>query len=145
MVKVAQLGIAVSALGIVIALVGLFPGIVAIPPTPGVGVIQILVIVFGFSTMILGALIYAKFKFYAYQQHTLTQQIGIRIAFTGITFAVLSGLADVLGFGSNLRVDGGDILLGPIQMSGLIFSFFFAAAGVVIYALAGEPELTEDD
>jgi len=144
-VKVAQIGIVVAVLGIIISLVGLFPGIIALPLTPGFGVVQILVIVFGFSTLILGALIYAKFKFYAFQEHTLTQQIGIRVAFTGITFAVLAGLADVLGFGSNLRADSGETLLGPLQMVGMIGSFFVAALGVVVYALAGSPTLAEDD
>jgi hypothetical protein len=144
-IRVAQLGIAMALLGIVITFMGLFPGLIGFPPTPGVGVTQILLMIGGLSLLILGALTFVRFMFYANQPLTLAQQIGIRLALTGLTFAALGALADVLGFGSNLRRLGEDILFGPIQMVGLLISFGAASAGVMLFALAGQPEVTRDE
>ncbi len=144
MIRVAQLGIILGALGIVLMLVGLFPGITGLPPTVGFGVVQILVILFGYALLIFGALLYVKFFFYAMQDLTLLQQIGIRLALTGLTFSVLAGLADVLGFGSNPRPAGEEIIFGPLQIWSLLGCFALASFGVIVFALAGEPELTDE-
>ncbi len=141
MTRVAQAGIALGLLGIVVTLIGLFPGVIAIPPTPGFGVMQILIVVVGFAMLITGALLYVKFTFYNYKKHTLLQQIGIRLAYTGLTFATLAALADVLGFGSNVRITGEDVLLGPLQMIGIMINYGVSVMGVIIYAVAGFPEL----
>lgn len=144
MVKVAQLGIALTLLGIVVALMGLFPRIIGISPTPGFGVVQILIILMGFTIMILGGVVFVRFMFYANQPLTLAQQIGIRLALTGLTFAALTALADFLGFGSNLPLEGEDVLMGPFQMVGMLTSFAIASLGVIIFAVAGEPEISEE-
>jgi hypothetical protein len=143
-VKAAQLGIALGLLGIVITLVGAFPGVVAITPTPGFGIGQILLVLVGFTLLVLGAMIYVKFAFYAFQALTLLQQVGTRLAYTGLTFAALVALADVLGFGSNLRARGEDVLFGPLQLTGIMIWFGIAALGVVIFAVGGEPEISEE-
>jgi hypothetical protein len=144
MVRVAQLGIVVGLAGIIVTLVGLFPTMIGLPPTPGIGVIQILVILIGLILLTFGAIVYVKSMFYAGQDHTLVQQIGLRLAFTGLTFTALTALADVLGFGSNLRAFGADVLIGPIQMFGMLASFGVTSLGVIIYAVAGNPEITEE-
>jgi hypothetical protein len=144
LVKVAQLGIALGTLGLMLALVGLFPGVIAIPPTPGFGVAQILLLILGVTMLVLGALVYVKFTFYAYKEHTLIQSIGIRLSLTGITFAALAALADVLGFGSNLRPQNEEILLGPIQLAGILINLGIAALGVIIFAVAGDPEIIRE-
>lgn len=144
MVRVAQLGIAVALAGIVMTLVGLFPTLIGFPLTPGIGVMQILLMIAGLILLVLGGLLYVRFTFYAWQDLTLAQEIGVRIAFTGLTFLALSALADVLGFGSNLRPTGEEIVLGPVQMIGILVSLGFASIGVIVFAVAGTPELMEE-
>lgn len=141
MPRVAQFGIALGTLGVMLTLMGLFPGITGIEPTVGIGLVQIFVIVFGLSMLIIGGLIYVKFAFYAYQDSNLAQQIAIRIALTGIVFMGLTGLADVFGFGSNPRTQDSDIVIGALQTVGLIGSFALGSLGVLLYALLG----TEQD
>ncbi len=137
MSRTAQLGIAVGALGAMLTLMGLFPGITGLPPTPGIGLIQVVVILTGFTLLIFGGLIYVKYAFYAYESHKLAQQLAIRLAFTGLVFAAMTGLADVLGFGSNPPTEQSDMFIGPLQMVGMIGSFLIAALGVLLYALLG--------
>jgi hypothetical protein len=134
--RIAQFGIAVGALGVMLTFMGLFPGVTGIEATGGIGPLQIFTILGGFSLLIAGALIYVKFTFYLGRPANLVQQIGIRLALTGLIFAAMAGLADILGFGSN-PPDTGSIYLGPWQAVGMVGSLFIASLGVLIYAVTG--------
>lgn len=144
MIRIAQFGILLAALGFIISLMGLFPGIILLNATPGFGAVQILILLVGLTVVILGVLIFVRFMFYANQPLTLVQQIGVRIIFTGLTFTALTALADYLGFGSNVTAQGEDVLIGPLQLAGMLLSFGIASLGVVVFALAGNPEVSED-
>jgi hypothetical protein len=137
MIGIAQLGIALAALGIVVALMGLFPGVTGIQPTAGVGVIQFLLILLGFTLLDMGALVYVKFTFYVARAANLAQQIGIRLTLTGLVLAGLTGMADFLGFGSHARTATTDVYFGQLQALGLLGSLLLSALGVMIYAITG--------
>lgn len=139
MIGNAQFGIAIAALGIVLTLMGLFPGVTGIQPAAGVGVVQFLLILIGFTLLDFGALIYVKFTFYVGQTANLTQQIGVRLALTGLVLAGLIGMADFLGFGSHARTATTDVYFGQFQALGLIGSLMVSALGVMIYAVMGKP------
>jgi hypothetical protein len=137
MQRVAQFGIALSALGMMLTFMGLFPGVTGLEPVSGIGIVQIFTILTGLTLLILGALIYVKFTFYPTQPATLAQQIGVRLALTGLLFIAMTGLSDVLGFGSHLRSADSEPLFGVLQAFGLIGSFVMASVGVLLYAVAG--------
>lgn len=145
MARFGLVGIALGALGIVLALMGLFPGVTGVEPTIGIGIVQVLLLLVGYGLLILGALIYVKFTFYLDVPPNLTQQVGIRLALTGLLFAALAGLADILGFGSHLRTQASDIFLGELQAFGILASFTLSSIGVLLYAVAGDPHLTEEE
>lgn len=134
-VRTAQLGIILIALGIILTLIGLFPGIAGSPPVGDVGQIQITVILAGFCLQIFGAWVYVRFNFYPEGYINLIQQIGIRLTWTGLLFSLLSGFADILGFGSHGSSEG--FFLGRGQAVGLVGGFLFASIGLLIYALGG--------
>lgn len=140
MVRVAQFGIALGALGTVLTFMGLFPGVTGVEPTVGIGVVQIIMILIGFSLLIAGAFIYAKFTFYVQKHSNLAQQIAQRLSLTGLLFGAMAGLADIFGFGSNLRTETSDIYFGPWQAFGIISGFLIASLGVLIYTLSGDTE-----
>lgn len=150
MARVGQIGIALGALGIVLTLMGLFPGVTGVQPTPGIGALQMVTILAGFALLIAGAFIYAKFSFYPDGPANLIQQIALRLSLTGLLFAGMAGMADVLGFGSNIRTETSDIFFGPWQAVGLIGGFAVASLGVLIYVVTGpivspDSEIVEDD
>lgn len=138
--RVAQIGIALGALGGILVLMGLFPGITGLKPTDGIGIVQIAIILVGFAFLMFGALMYVKFTFYEHKASNLAQQIGTRLALTGLLFAALSGLSDVFGFGSHSPTIAEDYVLGSLQTLGIIGSFIIASFGVLIYAVAGQIE-----
>ena len=135
--RFAQVGIALGALGVMICFMGLFPGVTGAPITAGIGLVQVAMVLVGYSLLILGALIYLKYTFFLDVPATLSQQIGIRLALTGILFAALAGLADILGFGTHIRDDSGDLFFGRLQVIGILASFALSSLGVLAYVLAG--------
>ena len=137
--RFAQVGIALGALGIMLCLMGLFPGVTGARPTAGIGLVQVVMVLMGYSLLVLGALTYLKFTFFLEVDSTLVQQIGTRLALTGILFAALSGLADILGFGTHIRDEARDILFGQLQLIGILASFGLSSLGVLVYVLAGAP------
>ena len=126
-----------GALGVMICFMGLFPGVTGAQTTAGIGLIQVAMLIAGFGLLILGAFVYAKFTFYLDVRATLSQQVGTRIAMTGLLFAAMAGLADILGFGSHIRSDIGDIFFGRLQMIGILACFGLSSLGVLVYVLAG--------
>lgn len=138
MPRIAQFGIALGALGTVLTFMGLFPGVTGLSPAKGIGIVQIFTVLFGFTLLILGALIYVKFTFYFGRSANLAQQIGIRLALTGLVFAVMSGTADIVGFGSHGSNTASQPLFGMLQAVGIIGSFIIAAFGVLLYAVTGK-------
>lgn len=145
MTRLSQVGIAIGALGGILTMMGLFPGVTGLSPTSGVGLVQLFGIVIGFYLLILGALFYVKFAFYLHVAPNLTQQIGLRLAFTGLVLAPLFGLADSLGFGSHGVTIDGDVFLGELQALGIIASYTMSCLGVLIYAVAGTPQSDDYD
>lgn len=140
MSRIAQIGIAIGALGVMMAFMGLFPGMTGLEPTPGFGIIQMLTVLTGFTLLMFGGLIYTKYAYYATKTATLAQQIGVRLVLTGLVLAAMSGLADLLGYGSHGPGFAPGVLFGRLQATGFVASFFMAAIGVLIYALAGQPD-----
>lgn len=152
MERVGQIGIAIGTLGAILMLMGLFPGVTGLDPTPGIGIIQLVVLIVGFANFVLGALLYVKYTFYAYDTSNLVQLIGTRLAMTGVLLAALFSLADSLGFGSHSRQFSDENFLGPLQTFGIVASYTMACFGVLLYALGGqnlhhkdEDDESEDD
>lgn len=144
MARFSQVGIAIGTLGIMLALMGLFPGVTGVEPTVGIGIVQVFLLLLGYGLLVIGALMYVKFSFYLGVRDTLTQQIGVRLALTGLLFAAIAGLADILGFGTHLRTEASDIFFGQWQAFGLLASFALSSFGVIVYAVAGRPRLPKD-
>lgn len=135
----ARVGIAISMLGAILALMGMFPGVTGLDATVGIGVLQILVILTGFTLLIGGALLYAQDTFYPGVRHNLGQQVAIRLSATGLLFAAIASLGDLLGFGSHPPGLTDGPFLGYWQAAGLIGGFLVAALGVLLFVLLGPP------
>ncbi|WP_119072350.1 hypothetical protein [Aggregatilinea lenta] len=141
----AEVSITLGALGIITTLMGLFPGIAGLEVTPGIGVLQVLVILLGFSLLCLAAYIFARQAFFAGMPTTLAQAIGVRLTLTGLLFAAAAGLADVLGFGSHLPTATDRPLLGTWQAIAFIGGFLIASSGIVLYTLMGPSRPDDED
>ncbi len=135
--RFSQVGIALGALGGMICFMGLFPGVTGAVPTIGIGLVQVVMVLIGYTLLILGALTYLKFTFFLDVSANLVQNIGTRLALTGVLFATLAGMADILGFGTHIRDDTSELYFGQLQMIGILASFGLSSFGVLVYVLAG--------
>ncbi|GAB4572207.1 MAG: hypothetical protein Kow0077_10940 [Anaerolineae bacterium] len=138
-----QFGIVLSTLGAVLTLMGLFPGVTGLDATPGIGVLQIVVVLIGFTLLIGGALIYVQGMFYPGKQHNLAQKVAVRLSATGLLFAGITAMGDLLGFGSHPPVVTDGPYLGYWQAVGLLGGFVVASLGVLLFALTGPSD--QDD
>ena len=139
-----QLSITIGVLGIVVTLIGLFPGLIGLETVEGIGVLQVLVILVGFSLLFLGAYVFVKETYFSGQPNTLGQDIGVRLTLTGLVLAGAAGLADVLGFGTHTPSQADRPYLGAWQAAVFLGGFLLASAGVVVYTLFGPVAPDED-
>lgn len=140
MIGLPQFGITLGALGTVLMLMGLFPGVTGITPGEGIGIVQFSAIVSGAVLLNIGAIFYIKSTLYSGRPDNLTQQVCIRLSYTGLVLAGFTGLADYLGFGSH--GDEGASFFGPLQAAVVLLFLMIAAVGVLLYALSGSPPVT---
>ena len=133
-----RFGIAVGALGGVLILLGLFPTITGIEPSPGFGILRTLTVLGGFTVMIFGAFVFVQSAYYPGQPHTLAQKIAIRLSMTGLLGSAATGLADVLGYGSNPPGPLSRPVLGVYQIVGIVAGFILASLGVLLFVLLGD-------
>jgi hypothetical protein len=137
LIRFGQVGIAISLAGMMLVLIGLFPGLTGVAPIAGIGIAQVLLWWSGYALLLLGGALYVKVSFYPFVPSNLAQQVGLRLALTGLLFAALAGLADMLGFGSHIRTETTDIFLGELQAAGILASLAMASLGILLYAVAG--------
>jgi uncharacterized membrane protein YidH (DUF202 family) len=130
--RLARFGVALVVVGFAIFLVGLFPELVGLSLTPGIGLLQISIFLFGISVMTLGAYVYAYATRHRAMPRRLREDIGVRLILTGLVIAYTTGYADWLGIGSHFGAD--QPLLGPLQASGIALGLVVIVVGIVMYS-----------
>ena len=131
MSRLAQFGVFTATVGSVTMIMGLFPDAMDSDASPGIGLLQIMVILVGLTLLTSGAYIFVYATWHRGEERTLMQDVAIRMALTGLTLAYAAGLADVLGFGSHAVEVG--LTFGRFQTIGLAIGFLLAALGVLVY------------
>ncbi len=130
--RLAQAAVAIVAAGFVIFVVGLFPNLIELDFTAGIGLLQIGVFLVGLGLMTLGTYIYLYATRHRGQPARLRQDIGVRLMATGVIIAFASGFADVLGIGSHYGAQRP--LFGPLQAAGVALSMLVIVVGIFLYS-----------
>jgi hypothetical protein len=111
-----RIGVVVAFLGLLIFLVGARPAIFGLDRSPVVGFIQIEVFLVGLAIICTGGYI-SLMALWRNGNRTIPADIGTRLVTTGFVIALFSGMADVFGFGTQLRPRVP--LFGPWQATGV--------------------------
>ena len=130
--RLARFGVAVVVIGFVFFAIGVFPDLIRLGITPGIGLLQIGAFLVGISIMTLGAYIYAYATRHRAMPRRLREDIGLRLMATGVVIAYATGFADVLGIGSHFGADRP--LFGLWQAAGVAGGVFVIITGIVLYA-----------
>ena len=135
----ARISVAIVVFGFTVFLIGMFPVIVNLDLNPGVGILQLVIILLGIGIMTLGGYAYAYETRHKSMPRRLRETIGLRLMATGYVICAVSGLADVLGIGSHNIPAGGLPYFGLWQSIGLISGLILIAIGVLLYAQRYSP------
>src|SRR5579859_1699374 len=126
-----RLAVTLIVFGFFVFLIGLFPGLIRLDLTPGIGLLQITVFLFGIGWMTLGAYWYIAVTRHQTGPHRMGESIGVRLMGTGLVICFVTGYADVLGIGTE-RI-GEPLVLGPVQATGIVVGVLVIVAGILIY------------
>jgi hypothetical protein len=132
MSQLARAGVAVIVLGFSIFIVGVFPDLIQMNITPGTGLLQITVFLFGITLMTLGAYMYIYATRHRAQPRRLREDVGLRLMATGVVIAYATGFADPLGIGSHFGAERP--LFGVLQAAGVALSTFIIIVGIFLYS-----------
>jgi hypothetical protein len=130
--RLARLAIALVVFGFFVFILGLFPELIRLGLTPGIGLLQIIIFLLGVTVMTLGAYVYAYATRHRAMPRRLREDIGVRLMATGLVIAYVTGLADVLGIGSHFGAERP--LLGPLQAVGIALGLVVTIVGIFMYA-----------
>jgi hypothetical protein len=113
-----RLGMVTMAVGLLIFLIGAMPDLFGLDRSPVIGFVQIAVFLFGLGIICLGGYISIS-GLWNNHRKTILADIGLRLVATGFLIAVISGMADVFGFGTQLSPQ--IPYYGPRQAAGVLF------------------------
>jgi hypothetical protein len=118
--------------GFFIFVLGIFPDLIRLDLTEGIGLLQIGLFLLGISVMTLGAYSYAYATRHRALPRRLREDVGVRLMATGLVIAYATGFADKLGIGSHFGAERP--LLGPLQALGIFMGVCVIGAGIILYA-----------
>jgi hypothetical protein len=104
--------------GFAIFMIGAMPDIFGLDRSPVIGFVQIAVFLVGLAIVCLGGYICIN-GLWNNHPKTILADIGLRLVSTGLVIAVVSGMADIFGFGSHLSPE--IPIYGPWQAMGVLF------------------------
>ncbi len=122
-------GLLVVLFGFFVFLVGIRPSVFGLDRSPVVGFVQISVFLVGLAIICIGGYI-SLVAFWKNGERTIAADIGSRLVATGYVVAVFSGMADIFGFGTQLRPRVP--LFGPWQAAGVQVGEVLIAVGFLL-------------
>ena len=94
-----RVGLVTTLLGLLVFVLGANPGLFGLDRSPVIGFVQIAVFLVGLAVICIGGYI-SLAAIWNGGPKTIASDIGLRLVSTGYVIAVVSGMADVFGLGS---------------------------------------------
>lgn len=94
-----RLGLLLTFVGFIVFIVGAYPAIFGLDRSPVIGFLQIAVFLVGLAFICLGGY-FSLTPLWNGSQFTILADIGLRLVATGYVIAFASGMADIIGFGT---------------------------------------------
>ena len=120
-------------IGNVLTILSLAAEILGLDLTPGFGMVQMFQLLVGLTFLTLAGFLHIYTLRAPDAPRSLQADIGIRLAATGLVFAYVSGLADLIGIGTHPHPDYGRPFVGPLQLGGLVLGIISITVGMLLY------------
>lgn len=101
--------------------------------TPGFGLVQMVELLLGITLLTIAGFITIQSRRRRHVPRSLQADIGVRMAATGLVFAYVAGLSDLLGIGTHVGPEFSRPFVGPLQLIGLIIGILSIVVGALLY------------
>ena len=113
-----RLGLLLAVLGALVQTLGLRPDWVGLAYAETVGLVQLLVFIFGLGLVVFGGYLHLTARWNGVARLPFWADVGLRLALTGYVLVAIAALADILGFGSHPNPS--EAYFGPWQATGIL-------------------------
>src|SRR5688572_15340347 len=113
------LSLALFLIGTLLSALSLSAEILGLDLTPGFGMVQMAQLLFGLTFLTAAGFFHIYNMRAANAPRSLQADVGIRLALTGLVFAYVAGLSDLVGIGTHLQPAFARPYVGPLQLGGL--------------------------
>ena len=120
-------------IGTALSLISLGAELLGLDLTPGFGMVQMAQLLVGLTFLTLAAFVHARLNHRRHAPRSLQADIGVRLAATGLVFAYVAGLSDLLGIGTHVEPHFVRPFVGPLQMGGIALGILSIIAGILLY------------
>ena len=128
-----NLSIILFILGVVICFISLGAEIIGLDLTPGFGMVQMFQLLMGLTFLTLAGFLKVHSMRRPNAPRSLQADIGIRLGLTGLVFAYVCGLSDLIGIGTHIIPEFTRPYVGPLQLGGLIVGVVMVTTGLLLY------------
>jgi hypothetical protein len=122
-----------AVLGIVLSLISLGAEILGLDLTPGFGMVQMFQLLLGLTLLTIAGYLRMHSLRSPDAPRSLQADVGIRLGATGLVFAYVSGLSDLIGIGTHVTPTFGRPFVGPLQLGGLLVGVIMITVGMLLY------------
>ncbi len=123
-----RMGMILMLVGFAIFLIGATPDLFGLDRSPVIGFVQIAVFLIGLAIICLGGFVCLNALWNKHPK-TILADIGLRLVLTGFVIAVVAGMADIFGFGTQLAPE--IPYYGPWQAMGVLFGQIIIVVGFI--------------
>jgi hypothetical protein len=127
----ANIGLGLTLGGFLVFLLGANPGLFGLDGSPVIGFAQTATFSLGLAFLCLGGFLSFKSCQRKDRIQSLAQDIGVRLVATGYLVSLISGMADVFGFGTQSWPHLP--FFGPRQATGVVVGELIIAVGFLLY------------
>jgi hypothetical protein len=120
-------------LGVVLSVISLTAEFLGLDITPGFGVVQMVQLLLGLTFLTLAGFLHLHSLRPPGAPRSLQADIGLRLAATGLVFAYVSGLSDLIGIGTHVAPNFERPFVGPLQLGGMALGGVSILAGMLLY------------
>ena len=120
-------------IGTLLSVLSLAAEILDLNFTPGFGIVQMIQLLIGLTCLTLAGFLHLQSLRSPNSPRSLQADVGIRLAATGLVFAFISGLSDLVGIGTHVEPDFERPFVGPLQLGGIILGVLSITTGLLLY------------
>jgi len=125
--------IALFLAGVLLSALALSAETLGLDLTPGFGMVQMLQLLLGLTSLTFALFLRIKERRRLNAPRSLQADIGVRLAATGLVFAYVSGLSDLIGIGTHVNPQFDRPFVGPLQLLGLGLGVLSILIGAFLY------------